>query len=82
MITDFSPESESVAVVEHETRMDIYFKGSKSLQKELGHWRGKLVMCCCEKGADLFDASCHINLVLTFRDDSPRVKIEREQDAA
>ena len=78
-ITDFSPSDRAVTVVEKENRMDIYFYDHPSLQQELGHWRGRLVITCCEEGTDLFDPSTHIRLALTFRDDDPRVKIEVEK---
>lgn len=78
-ITDFSPNGRSVTVDRKENRMDLYFHDRRSLQEELGHWRGRLAITCCEEGTDLFDPSTHIRLALTFRDDDPRVKIEKEK---
>jgi len=81
LLTDFSPSQRHVVVVEKPSRMDLYFQGHDSLQQELGHWRGTLIITCCEAGNDIFDPASHLRLVLTFRDDDPRVKIERQAEA-
>jgi len=78
LITDFSPSEKSVTVVEREDRIDIYFKDHASLQDELGHWQGTLIITCCELADDLFDLSKHVRLSCRFRDDDARVKIERD----
>ena len=75
LITDFSSASKRVRVVEQEARTDLYFLKHKSLQDEIGHYRGRLVISCCEKGADIFDQSNHVRLECSIRDDDPMVGI-------
>ncbi len=79
LITDFSPSSREVSFVERPDRIDLYFRHYASLQSELGHWKGTVVVTCCEAGDDLFDLTTHRTIVCTFRDDSPAVRIEEQQ---
>lgn len=75
MITDFSPTRREISVVEHPNRMDLYFERYGSLQDELGHWKGTLVVTCCEVGDDIFDENTHRRIEFKFRDDSSEVII-------
>ena len=75
LITDFSQSSRGVMVEEQSDRTDLYFSKQKSLQEEIGHWRGTLIIECCEKGADIFDFATHLRLVCMVRDDDPAVSI-------
>ncbi len=78
-ITDFSPISKKVCVVEHEARTDLYFRKHKSLQEDLGRWRGRLLIECCEVGGDIFDPATHLRLICSFRDDEPTVQIALQE---
>jgi len=77
VITDFSPFNNRLCIVEKADRTDIYVRSVSDLQETFGHWKGELLMTCCEKDADFFDTKNHIRLALRFRDDRPEVKIER-----
>jgi hypothetical protein len=66
VITDFSPSQNEVLAVVHENRTDLYFEKYSSLQSELGHWKGTLIITCCGDSDDLFDETKHRRLVFTF----------------
>ena len=79
-ITDFSPSSKTVCIVEQEDRTDIYIKPIEDLQERFGRWKGKIIVTCCNKGEDIFDPATHKRLTFTFRDDQPWVRIEFAED--
>ena len=80
IVTDFSPTSKVVSIIEKEDRTDIYIKPVEDLQERFGHWKGKIIVTCCNKGDDIFDLSNHKRLSFTFRDDQPWVNIELLED--
>jgi hypothetical protein len=80
LITDFSPGNRSISIVEKPDRTDIYVRAYDDLQERFGHWKGRLIVTCCEKGTDIFNLDNHIRVALNFRDDEPWVKMEILED--
>ena len=78
-IADFAPGSE-VAIREGEHYTNIILRKHKNLRREYGHYRGHVVLCCAEKGSDIFNPDNRYFLKLSFRDDSDEVTIEKVTD--
>ena len=80
IITDFSPSQREISVVERTNRMDLYFDRYESLQAELGHWKGTLIVTCCEDGDDIFEPKNHRRIEFVFRDDTSEVTIREYRE--
>lgn len=80
VITDFSASQREIFVVERPNRMDLYFDRYESLQDDLGHWKGTLIVTCCEVGDDIFDAKTHRRIEFVFRDDTSEVTIREYRE--
>ena len=82
IITDFSPSQREISVVERPNRMDLYFDRYESLQEELGHWKGTLIVTCCEVGDDIFEPNNRRRIEFVFRDDTSEVVIQEFREEA
>ncbi len=82
VITDFSPSHREISVVERPNHIDLYFDKYESLQEELGHWKGTLVVTCCEVDDDIFEQKNHRRIEFVFRDDTSEVVIQEFREEA
>lgn len=77
---DFGSFDSDVSIRTGETYTNLIFRQHKDLMKELGHYKGHLVLNVTEKGADIFQADQRHFVRMRFLDDSDVVSMELIDD--
>ena len=79
-IVDFTGSKSEVGMREGESYTNLVFRNHKDLKKELGHYKGHVVLTVTEKDADIFDSGNRHFLKISFHDDTDEVFTERVDD--
>ena len=77
---DFCSGENQVGIRSGTTYTNLVFRQHKDLVKEFGHYKGHIVLCCAELGADIFDPAQRHFIKIGFRDDTNQIVIEVIED--
>jgi len=80
VLVDFVGEKAHVGIREGTSFTNLVFRQHKELNRELGRYKGHVVLQVVEKGGDVFDPAARHFLKLGFHDDEDEVSLELIDD--